>query len=182
MKTSFYSEKELLDIGFKRIGEKCLISKNVSFYGIEKMSLGDHVRIDDFCILSGEILIGSYVHLSAFCVLYGSKGITIGNYSGLSPRCTIFSAVDDFSGTYLINPMIPEKFTNVTGGKVLLQNYVQIGSNSIIMPDIVIGEGVVCGAFSFVNMNLTGWNIYIGIPVKFHSLRKKDLLMYVNEF
>jgi acetyltransferase-like isoleucine patch superfamily enzyme len=181
MKNSFYSEKELLKLGFKKLGKNCLISKKASFYNIEKISLGNNVRIDDFCILSGEISIGSFVHISAFCGLYGAKKIKIGNYSGLSPRCTVFSAVDDFSGEYLINPMIPEEYTNVTGGMVKLGEYVQLGANSIVMPNITIGDGSVCGAFTFVNKNLADWKIYTGIPAVYLKPRKKTLLKFVEK-
>ena len=181
MKTSFYSPDELLKMGFKKIGVNCLISKNASFYGIEKISLADFVRVDDFCILSGEITIGSYVHISAYCALYGAEGIVIGNFSGLSPRCTLYSSVDDFSGAYLINPMVPEEYTNVSGGKIILKDYVQLGANTITMPNITIDEGVICGAFTFVNRDLISWNMYIGIPVVFHKTRKKDLLQYASK-
>ena len=181
MTNSFYSNKELLTLGFKRVGSNCLISKKASFYDIKNISLENNIRIDDFCILSGSISIGSFVHISAYCALYGSKGISIDNYSGLSPRCTLFSAVDDFSGEFLINPMVPEEYTNVTGGKVYLHKYVQLGANTIVMPNITIEEGVVCGALSFINKNLSEWNIYAGIPAILLKERKKDLLTHVKD-
>lgn len=147
---SFYSQQELEKLGFKKLGISVLISRNATFYGIEKIIIGNYVRIDDFCILSGEICLGSYIHISAYCAIYGSKGVSIDDYSGLSPRCTIFSAMDDFSGEYLINPMVDSKKTNVTGGKVTLKKYVQIGSGSIIFPKVCIETGSVVGCMSLV--------------------------------
>ena len=55
MTTSFYSREELLDLGLKSVGENVRISRKVSIYGAEQISIGDNVRIDDFCILSGII-------------------------------------------------------------------------------------------------------------------------------
>ena len=55
--TSFYSEKELLSIGFKSYGINVLISRYARFYRPENIVIGDHVRIDDFCILSAGYLI-----------------------------------------------------------------------------------------------------------------------------
>ena len=58
--TSFYTEEELKGLGFRHIGNGVCISRKASIYGAQNISLGDHVRIDDFCILSGRIEIGSY--------------------------------------------------------------------------------------------------------------------------
>ena len=52
---SFYTENELKQIGFKRIGENVLISRKASIYQPELIEIGNNVRIDDFCILSGNI-------------------------------------------------------------------------------------------------------------------------------
>ena len=63
--TSFYSEEELKSLGLKHYGKNVLISRKCSIYSAESISIGNHVRIDDFCILSGEITIGDYCHISA---------------------------------------------------------------------------------------------------------------------
>jgi galactoside O-acetyltransferase len=176
MKTSFYNYKELKNLGLKSFGKNVLISRKASFYEADKICLGNNVRIDDFCILSGKIKIGSYVHLSAFSALYGSKGIEIKDFSGTSPRVTIFSASDDFSGEYLIGPVIPHEFTNVTGGKVTLNKFVTIGTGSIVFPNISIGIGTAVGALSLINRSLPEWSIFAGIPARFIKKRKKRLL------
>jgi len=178
MINSFLTKNELKKVGFKQIGNNCLISRFARFYSPESISIGDNVRIDDFSIFSGEIKLGSYIHISAYAALYGSKGITMEDFTGLSPRTTIFSASDDFSGEFFINPMVPQKYTNVTGGMVTIGKYVQLGANTIVMPNLSIGEGTVTGAFSFVNKNLKSWEIYAGIPVKIIAHRKKELLKY----
>ena len=181
MKNSFYTYDELLNLGFKKVGKDCLISKYARFYNIKNISIGNKVRIDDFCILSGKITIGSYVHISLFSVLYGSKGIIIGNFCGTSARTIIYSAVDDFSGNYLINPMVPNVFKNVTGGIVKLMDFVQLGANTIVMPNITINTGTVTGAFTFVNKDLKPWKIYAGIPAKILKERKKYLIQYAKK-
>ena len=176
MQNSFYTQDELSSLGFKRYGKNILISRYARFYSIEKMEIGDNVRIDDFSILSGEIKIGSNIHISAYTALYGSYGIEIEDYSGLSPRCTIFSASDDFSGDYLIGPMIDKKYTNVTGGKVLIKRFSQLGSNCTVLPGVTINEGVTVGAMSLILHDLDPWKIYKGIPAKYYKERSKKLL------
>ena len=52
---SFYNPEEVLQLGFKSVGENVLISRFARFYGIGNMEIGNNVRIDDFSILSGKI-------------------------------------------------------------------------------------------------------------------------------
>ena len=174
--TSFYSDNELLNIGFKSIGKNVLISKKASIYGARNITIGDNVRIDDFCILSGHITIGSNIHISAYVALYGSLGIELRDFTGISPRSTVYSAMDDFSGTYLIGPVHPLDSIHVTGGKVTLEQYVQVGCNCVIFPNVILSEGSVIGAMSLVKENTTPWGIYAGIPVKRIKDRSKNLL------
>lgn len=179
---SFYSEDELKIIGFKSVGTNVLISRRCSIYGADKISIGNNVRIDDFCILSGNIILKDYIHISAFCALYGKFGIEIDSYSGLSARSIIYSAMDDFSGEYLINPLIPSELTNVTGGKVILKRFVQLGANCIVFPNVTVNEGVVTGAFSLVNKDLDEWTVNVGIPSRVIKNRSKNCIEKLNNF
>ena len=172
---SFYTVDELKKLGFKSVGKEVFISRKASIYAAEKISIGNHVRIDDFCILSGNIEIGNYVHIGAYVALYGKEGIKINDFCGCSARCTIYSATDDFSGEYMVSPMVPEEYTNVTGGKVTLEKFVQLGANTVVMPNLTIGEGTSIGAMSFVNKSLEEWGMYVGIPCKRIKDRKKNI-------
>ena len=64
---SFYSPEELKSLGLKEYGENVFISRKCSIYGAENIRLGSHVRIDDFCVLSGKVELGNYVHIAASC-------------------------------------------------------------------------------------------------------------------
>ena len=178
---SFYSKDELFSLGLKSFGTDVHISRFARFYNEGEIEIGNNVRIDDFCILSGNIKLGNYIHISAYTALYGRYGIEMEDYSGLSPRCTVFSATDDFSGEYLIGPMVDSRFTNVNGGKVLLRKYSQIGSNTVILPGVTIGEGVAVGAMSLIISDLEEWKIYKGIPTVFYKDRSKKLLSYRDD-
>jgi len=176
MGNSFYSREELAGLGLKSYGDNVLISRFARLYSLGTIEIGSHVRIDDFCILSGTIKLGSHIHISAYCALYGKFGIVMEDYSGLSPRCTVFSATDDFSGDYLIGPMVDESFTNVTGGEVRIGRYSQLGAGCVVMPKVNIGEGVAVGALTLVLQDLNSWKIYKGIPATFHKDRSRELL------
>jgi len=171
----FLSKERLDELGFNSIGENVLISDKCSVYG-RNMSIGNNVRIDDFCILSGNITIGNNIHIGAYCALYGGHGIIMENYTGLSPRCTIFSASDDFSGNYMISPMNPKEFTNVTGAPVVLKKFVQIGSGTVIMPGVILNEGSAVGAMSFVKKCVSEWEIWAGNPLCLIKERSKKII------
>jgi galactoside O-acetyltransferase len=181
MDTSFLSVEELSSLGFKSVGNNVSISRFARFYSINTIEIGNNVRIDDFCILSGNIKLGNYIHISAYSALYGRFGIELEDYTGLSPRCTLFSASDDFSGDYLIGPMIDERFTNVNGGKVLIKKYSQLGSNCVVLPNVTIYDGVTVGAMSLITKDLDEWLIYAGVPAKILKKRSRNLLNFLPE-
>lgn len=54
--------------------------------------------------------------------------------------------------------------------------YLQTGYNSVIFPNVTVGEGSVVGAMSLVKKTLPAWGIYTGIPVKQIKERKRNLL------
>ncbi len=174
--TSFLSQEEIAEMGFKSYGKDVKISRFARFYSPDKISIGDNVRIDDFCILSGHISIGSNIHISAYVALYGAMGIVMEDYSGISPKSIVFSAMDDFSGDYLIGPIHPEGLTNVSGGEVKIGRYVQVGANSVVFPNLSINEGAVIGACSLVNKSCDAWCVYYGIPIVKRKTRNKGLL------
>lgn len=176
MNSNFYNEKELKSLGFKSYGSNVLISRRCSIYGAQNITIANNVRIDDFCILSGNIKIGNYVHISAYSALYGQYEIEIEDFCGVSARGTIYSAIDDFSGEYMISPMVPKKFTNISTGKVILKKYTQLGYNTVIFPGCILNEGVATGAMSLIKNDVPAWKIVAGIPAKVIKDRKKDLI------
>jgi len=171
---AFLTKGQLKEIGIEH-GENVLISDKASIYG-GPIRIGNNVRIDDYCILSGMIILGDHIHIGAYCGLYGKFGIIMEDFTGLSPRCTIFSATDDFGGDHLISPMNPSEYCNVTGGKVLLRTYSQIGAGTVIMPNLMIGAGAAIGAMSFVKHEVPDWEIWAGNPLRFIKDRKQGLL------
>jgi len=174
---SFYSQEELKELGLKHYGENVLISRKCSIYGAKNISIANNVRIDDFCILSGKITIGNYCHIAAATLLFGGKqGIVLEDFSGLSSRCAIYAETDDYSGEFMTNPTIPDEYRGVVGGKVLLKKHSLLGSGTMVMPNVIIGEGTAVGAMGFVSKNLDDWSVYFGAPVRKIKERSKNIL------
>lgn len=174
---SFYSVNELQEIGFKSLGDNVLLSRKASIYSAQSISIGNNVRIDDFCILSGNIIIGDYVHIAAYVCMFGGKvGIELENFTGLSSRCAVYAESDDYSGIAMTNPMVPMEFRNILSGKVKLEKHALVGTGSTILPGVTIHEGTSVGGMSLVNKSLDSWGVYIGIPCKRIKERKKDII------
>ncbi|MDD2283790.1 MAG: acyltransferase [Paludibacter sp.] len=176
MQTSFYTTSELTEIGFLKIGKSVKISRKASIYTPEQMIIGDHVRIDDFCILSGRIKIGSYVHISAYTAIYAGYGVDIDDYVTISGRVMIYSQNDDYSGEYMTNPTLPETATHVTGGRIILKKHAIVGAGSVILPALTMGEGACLGAMSLLKSDVPDWEIYAGIPAKKKGDRNRKIL------
>ena len=133
MATSFYSEEELQQMGFAHVGHDVMISRKASIYGASNIWIGNHVRVDDFCVLSGKITFGNYIHVAVTTTLFGgTAGITFEDYTGISSHCAVYAASDDYSGDFMTNPTVPEKFTNVIEEPVVIKKYSNIGAGCII--------------------------------------------------
>lgn len=174
---SFYSDSELKDIGFGAVGENVLISKKASIYSPDKITVGNNVRVDDFCILSGNIEIGSNVHIAAYSALYGgTAGIMVCDFANISSRVCVYAVSDDFSGEYMTNPTIPDKYKNVLNAPVVISRHVIIGSGSTVLPGVTLEEGTAVGAMSLCKKSTEPWTIYAGIPAEKLKQRDKNVL------
>ena len=176
---SLYSKPELKEMGFSDIGDNVSISRKASFYGCENISIGNNVRIDDFCVVSagmGGIKIGSFIHIAVYTSLIGRDLIKIDDFANLSARVSVYSSNDDYSGSTMSNPTVPDEYKNVTHGPVRINKHVIIGCGSVILPNSLLSEGVVIGALSLVEGECTPWSVYAGLPIKYVKQRKQDLL------
>jgi acetyltransferase-like isoleucine patch superfamily enzyme len=183
MENSFYSAKELKELGFKSFGENVLLSKKASFYGESEISFGNNIRIDDFCILSGKVSLGNYVHIGAGSYLFGGEnGITMDDFSGCSQHVCIYATSDDYSGKSLTNPTVPDRFRNLHEGAVTIEKYVIIGAGSVLLPSVIVREGSAIGALSLVDKSTEQWKIYFGSPAIPINNRNKKILELEKEF
>lgn len=179
---SYYSRSELEKLGFNVVGTNVFISRFSRFYGIEKIAIGNNVRIDDYCILSGSITLGSYVHIAPFCGLYGLKGIVLEDFAGLSSQVSIYTESDDYTGKGLTNPLIPARFRKIYSSIITIKKHALVGSGAVILPGGNLNEGSVLGSMSLLKNNTRDWHIYAGIPAKEIKAREKETInKYENE-
>lgn len=175
----FLSRRKLNAMGFTSLGKDVQISDKASFYGTERISIGDHSRIDDFVVLSAGasgITIGRYVHIAAMCSLIGAEEIVMEDYSGLSSRVCVYSSGDDYSGNSLTNPTVPDDLKQVISLPVSIGRHCIVGSGAVLLPGSKLEIGVAIGALSLVKGHLDSFTIYAGCPARPIKKRSRRLL------
>lgn len=180
---SYLTEEILRKIGFKSLGKDVKISDKASIYNPETIEVGDYSRIDDFCVISGKVSIGNYCHITPMCLVAGgSPGITLSDFCTLAYGVKVFAQSDDYSGSTMVNSIIPKKFKKEILNKVVLQKQVVVGAGSIILPGVTIKEGCSIGAMTLVHKSTESWGIYVGSPARRIKERSKHILILERQF
>ena len=180
---SFLSQSQLNEIGFKFLGHNVKISDKCVIYNPELIEIGDNSRVDDFCVVSGRVIIGKNVHITVYCNIAGGvPGVFIDDYSTVAYGCHIMSQSDDYTGETMTNSTIPKKYKSETYKCVSIGKHVIVGAGSIILPGCNIEEGCSVGAMSLINKSTYPWGIYFGVPAKRIKDRSKKLLNHFEEY
>ncbi|WP_019674736.1 acyltransferase [Arsukibacterium perlucidum] len=180
---AYLTQTQLEALGFKSLGKNVRISDKAAIYNPDQISIGDNSRIDDFCIVSGRVSIGCYCHITPMCLVAGGiPGITLEDFCTLAYGVKIFSQSDDYSGSTMVNSLIPKKFKNELFAPVLLARQTIVGAGATIMPGVTLAEGCAVGAMSLVTKSTQPWGIYTGIPANRLKDRKRDLLALEQQF
>lgn len=179
------SQEAIEYMGFASVGKNVFLSDKASFYNCASISIGNNVRIDDFCVLSagvGGISVGNNVHIAVFSSLMGAGEISLSDFCNISSRVAIYSSTDDYSGATMTNPTVPSEYTGVEHADVWLGKHVIVGTGSVILPGARLEEGVAVGALSMIKGNCSAFGIYAGVPAKRLKERKRDLLEYEKRY
>ena len=94
--------------------------------------------------------LGNKTDIGAFTYINAKNGVVIEDFVQIGSHCSLYSvsSIDDKEG------------------KITLKKNCKIGSHSVIMPGVTIGENAIIGAFSFVNKDIPDNVVAIGTPVK----------------
>jgi len=97
-----------------------------------------------------KLRLGYKTDIGAFTYINAKNGIIIEDYVQIGSHCSIYSisTIDNKEG------------------KVHLKKNCKIGSHSVVMPGVTVGENSIIGAFSFVNKDIPANVIAFGIPAK----------------
>lgn len=180
--SGFYSKQELDELGFKSVGENVFISKKASLYHCEQMTIGNNVRIEDFCVLNGKITIGDNVMICVFCLLDGNAGIVIEDNVTLAARVSVHSGSDDYSGKSLFGCFAPKiKRIYRKAECVVIKKHTILGDGATVLPGVTLSEGTAVGAKALVKESTDEWGIYVGVPAKRKKDRFRDVLKLYEE-
>lgn len=97
-----------------------------------------------------NLAIGYKSDIGAFTYINAKHGVEIGEWAQIGSHCSIYSlsTIDDKKG------------------RVVIKKNARIGSHSVVMPGVTIGENSIIGAFSFVNKDIPDNVVAVGTPVK----------------
>jgi galactoside O-acetyltransferase len=168
VRADFLDEQELRDLGLASMGTDVHISRHALLLRPELIAIGDHTRIDAFSVVSaGEgVSIGRNVHVSAYASLLGRRAIRIGDFATVSVRCSIFASNDDYSGTTMVNPTVPDRYRGSVDGPVMIGAHAVLGAGSIVLPGVTVGESAAVGALSLVKTDVEPYAIVAGVPAR----------------
>ena len=109
------------------------------------------------CQYSENLELGRNTDIGAFTYLNARHGVEIEENVQIGSHCSIYSwsTIDDKKG------------------KVTIKKGAKIGSHSLIMPGVTIGEGAVVGALSFVTEDVPDNAIALGVPAKVTGYRQQ---------
>ncbi len=97
-----------------------------------------------------NLVLGKYVDIGAFTYINAKFGVEIEDYVQIGSHCSIYS-ISTIDGK---------------AGKVTIKRGARIGTHSVVMPGVTIGENSIIGAFSFVNKDVPDNVLAFGIPVR----------------
>ena len=101
----------------------------------------------------------SYLKSGAYVECSG--GVIIGKYCHISRDVSIFSTIHDYNG----RSKIPYDDV-VTSKPTIIKDFVWVGSNSIILAGVTIGEGAIIGAGSVVTKDVPDYAVVTGSPAQ----------------
>ena len=173
----FLTAEQVRGLGLRSVGKNVLISDRSVIYDPDRTSIGDNSRVDDFCVLAGEITLGRNVHVAVFNNLAaGRSKITMADFSGLAFGCHVIAQSDDYSGVTMTNPTVPEEFKAVRSSPVAIGRHAILGTGTIVLPGVEIGEGVSSGAGTVFTRSVEPWSVYVGSPARKVKNRSQALL------
>ena len=94
--------------------------------------------------------LGYKTDIGAFSYINAQYGVTIEDFVQIGSHCSIYSV-----------STIDKKF-----GPVVLRKNCSVGTHSVIMPGVTVGENAVIGAFSFVNQDVLSDQVVLGVPAR----------------
>lgn len=151
--------------------------------GADRIEIGDYSQVDEgVWVFAGEgVWLGRHVHLAFGSSISGGGQCRIHDFAGIGAGVRILTGTDVADGTGLTNPTVPEQSRAVRRGAVEIGRHAVVFTNSVVFPEVTIGEGAVVAAGSLVHHSLAAWGIYAGSPLVQVGVRPKETVLRLAE-
>lgn len=145
--------------------------RNIIYKYILRMNMGRNVAIYSGAEIRDpqKITIGNGSIIGDNAILDGRNGITIGANVNFSSNVSIWSEQHDHR-----DPLF--RCATQKKEKVIINDRVWVGPNSIILHSVTVGEGAVIAANSVVTKNVDPFTIVAGVPAKVIGTRNDNLI------
>lgn len=154
-------------------GADCVLERDVLVFHPENIHLGRNVYVGHRTILKGyyknEMRIGDETWIGQMCFLHSAGGIVIGSRVGIGVNVTILTSEHQELGR-----AVPPLSSPVDTAPVVIEDEVNIGVGSIVLPGVRIGRGAKIGAGSVVTHDVAPHSIVAGAPARFLRERPQD--------
>jgi len=152
-----------------KLGTDVVIDPNTQFTRPGLVTIGNHVAIDWGFYCTTALTVGDYVHISPHVAVIGGArtSLTVQDFCFISVGARIICASERFMGAGLIGPLIPEEYKDeIISQAIVLERFSGVCANSVVMPGVVMAEGSILGANSFLKQSTEPWTIYAGSPAR----------------
>ncbi|WP_100405631.1 CatB-related O-acetyltransferase [Bacillus solitudinis] len=149
---------------------------------IQRSIIGD-LRMGDGCRITSSVVVGE-VEIERFVSINGPgtrlsgklNGISIGSFTSIASNVVIQEEYHNYqnpSSYFIMKNIFNENIKSDinTKGKIIIEEDVWVGSNSVILSGVKIGRGAIIGAGSVVTKNVPPYSIYAGNPARLIRMR-----------
>lgn len=132
-------------------------------------TIGDHVAIDKGFYCTVNLTIGNYIHIGPYVTIIGGKEayFTAKGFNNIMAGARIICGSDRFDESGLFGAMIPKELKGTQIMKpIIMEEFSNIGTNSIVLPGTILRKGVLVAAGSLIMGDTEEWGVYKGNPAK----------------
>lgn len=180
---------------FRRCGKGVVFGRDLVVRNARLISLGDHVIIDDDCVLDGRgagpagveigdrtilgrgvsiqakigpIVIGADSDIGMHSVIHSQGGVEIGRAVVMGGGCKLSGGVFQTARSVggREGEMATREQTRWTKGPIRIRDRCLIGFGSMFLDGVEIGEGSVIGAGSLMNRSVPPYSVAAGVPAR----------------
>ena len=139
------------------------------------VELDDNCRVCDFVFIWGGrgVQIGKHCDIQPHATVWGGGSLEVGDRVSIGVGSVLLTGRYSHEGGLKMVDGLGEDDAKALYGKLTIGTDAYIGARCTLMPDIIIGEGAILGAASFVNKDCEPWGIYVGSPAKKIGMRPK---------